>query len=124
MNQYYTGRNSLIFLREFSHDNSYRLDDWMIRVRFPAGAENFSLLHHVQTGFGAHSVSIHWIWAALSLGVKRPGREVETHLHLLTRSNNAWSYTSTPQYVFVAWCLFKAQGKLYFYLILYYSIAD
>jgi len=29
------------------------------------------------------------------------------------RSKNAWSYTSTPQYVFMAWCLVKAQGRLY-----------
>jgi hypothetical protein len=30
---------------------------------------------------------------ALSLGVKRPGRETD-HLHLVPRSKNAWSYAS------------------------------
>jgi hypothetical protein len=42
-----------------SRDNSvgiatgYWLGDQMIGVRFPAGAGNFSLRHHVQTGSGA-----------------------------------------------------------------------
>jgi hypothetical protein len=30
------------------------------------------------------------------------------------RSQNEWSYTSTPQYAFMAWCSVKAQGQLYF----------
>jgi hypothetical protein len=35
----------------------YGLDDRRSRVRFPAGAGNFSLHHRVQTGSGAHSTS-------------------------------------------------------------------
>jgi hypothetical protein len=35
----------------------YRLDDRGSRVRFPAGAGNFSLHHRVQTGSGAHPAS-------------------------------------------------------------------
>jgi hypothetical protein len=35
----------------------YELDDWGSRVRFPAGAGNFSLHHRVQNGSGAHSAS-------------------------------------------------------------------
>jgi hypothetical protein len=35
----------------------YRLDDQMIGVRFPAGAGNFSLRHHVQTDSGANPAS-------------------------------------------------------------------
>jgi hypothetical protein len=31
--------------------------DWMIGVRIPAGAGNYSLRHHVQTGSGAHLAS-------------------------------------------------------------------
>jgi len=27
------------------------------------------------------------------------------------RSNNAWSYTSTPQYAFMAWCLVKRRDN-------------
>jgi hypothetical protein len=35
----------------------YWLDERMIGVRFPAGAGNFSLRHHVQTGSGSHPAS-------------------------------------------------------------------
>jgi hypothetical protein len=35
----------------------YGLDDRCSRVRFPAGAGNFSLHHRVQNGSGAHSAS-------------------------------------------------------------------
>jgi hypothetical protein len=35
----------------------YRLDDWGSRVRFPVGAGNFSLHHHVQKSSGAHPAS-------------------------------------------------------------------
>jgi hypothetical protein len=35
----------------------YGLDDWGSRVRFPAWDGNFSPLHRVQTGSGAHQAS-------------------------------------------------------------------
>jgi len=28
---------------------------------------------------------------------------------------NVWSYTSIPQYAFMAWCSVEAQGQLYLY---------
>jgi len=42
-------------------------------------------------------------------------------LHLLgtgtsTEVNNAWNYTFTPPYAFIAWCSVKAQGQIYLYL--------
>jgi hypothetical protein len=55
----------------------YGLDDRGSRVRFPAGAGNFSLHHRVQNGFGAHPASYPMGSRVLSLGVKRPGREAE-----------------------------------------------
>jgi hypothetical protein len=43
--------------------------------------------------------------AALFPGVKRPGREAY-HSHPSSDDvKNACSYTSTPSYVFMAWCL-------------------
>jgi hypothetical protein len=41
-------------------------------------------------------------WGLSGLDVK-----LTTHLHLEPRSKNAWSYTSTPQYAFMAWCSVK-----------------
>jgi hypothetical protein len=38
-------------------ETGYGLDDWGSRVRFPAGAGNFSLQHRVQNGSGAHLAS-------------------------------------------------------------------
>jgi hypothetical protein len=55
----------------------YGLDDRGSRFRFPAEAGNFSLYHHVQNGSEAHSASYPMVQGALSLGVKRPGREVD-----------------------------------------------
>jgi hypothetical protein len=55
----------------------YGLDDRGSRVRFPAGAGNFSLYHRVQNGSGAHQASYPMRTRGLSLGVKRPWREAD-----------------------------------------------
>jgi hypothetical protein len=46
------------------------------RVRFTAGAWNFSLHHSVQNGCGAHPAYLMGT-RGFSLGVKRPGREAD-----------------------------------------------
>jgi hypothetical protein len=53
------------------------LDDWGSGVRFPAGVGNFSLHHRVQNGSGPTQPPIQGVPGALSLGVKRPGREAD-----------------------------------------------
>jgi hypothetical protein len=61
---------------------------------------------------------------SLSLGVKRPGREADHSPPFSALFRNAWSYTSTPQYAFMAWCSVKTQGLyftlLYFTLLYFY----
>jgi hypothetical protein len=52
---------------------------------------------------------------ALSLEVKRPGGEVDHSPPSSAEVKNAWSYTSTPQYVFMAWCLVKHRDNFTFY---------
>jgi len=54
-----------------------------------------SLLPHVYPG------------GDLSPGIKQPGRETDHSLPYSAKVKNAWSYTFTPQYVFMAWCLVK-----------------
>jgi hypothetical protein len=49
---------------------------------------------------------VQWVPGALSLGVK-----LTTHLHLVSRSKNAWSYTSNPQYALMAWHSVKKQHR-------------
>jgi hypothetical protein len=51
----------------------YGLDDRGSRVRFPAGAGNFSLHHRVQTGSGAHPDSYPMGTADSFIGGKEAG---------------------------------------------------
>jgi hypothetical protein len=39
--------------------------------------QDFSLLHSIQTGSGAHQPPIQWVLGAISLGVKRQEREAD-----------------------------------------------
>jgi hypothetical protein len=56
----------------------YGLDDRGSRVRFPAGAGNFSLHYRIQNvSLGPTQQPIQWVPGVLSLDVKRPGREVD-----------------------------------------------
>jgi hypothetical protein len=93
---------------------------WMIGVRVPAEAGNFSLHHRrVQTGSGAHPASYPMgKTGVLSLGVKRPERELTTHLDLVPRSRMRGALPPLSQYAFMAWCSVgkKHRDKLTFYL--------
>jgi len=58
---------------------------------------------------------IQWVPGFLSLGIKRPGREVGHSPPSSAEVKNAWSYTSTPTYVFVPWGLVKHRDNFIFY---------
>jgi hypothetical protein len=62
---------------------------------------------------------IQWVPGILSLGVKWPGREADYSPPSSAEVKNAWSYTSTPQYVFMAWCLVKHRDNFTFTFYLY-----
>jgi hypothetical protein len=48
-------------------------------------------------------------------GVKRPGFEPDYSPPTSAEVKKMWIYTSTPPYVFMAWCLISyAQGQFYF----------
>jgi hypothetical protein len=53
---------------------------------------------------------IQWVQGPLNPVVKRPGREANHSPPSMPRSKNAWSCTSTPQYVFMPWYLVKHRG--------------
>jgi hypothetical protein len=60
-------------------------------------AGNFSLLHRIQTESEAYPASYPMgTGGAISLGVKRPGREADHSPPSSTDVKNAWRYTSTP----------------------------
>jgi hypothetical protein len=86
-----------------SHNSSvsivlgYRLDNQGSRVWFLVGAGNFSLHHHIQNSSGAHPASYPMgTRDSFPRGKSGRGVKLTTHLPLVPRSKNEWSYTSTP----------------------------
>jgi hypothetical protein len=78
---------------------------WSV-VRVPAGAGNFPLHHHVQTGSGAHPVSYPMGTRGSFPVGERPRREADHAPPSSVEVKNAWSYTSTPPIrVLMKWCL-------------------
>jgi hypothetical protein len=66
------------------------------------------------TALGPTQPPIQWVPGTLYVGVKRPGREL--HLHLVPRSKNERSYTSTPNTLSRRGAqLKKAQGQLFYF---------
>jgi hypothetical protein len=51
-----------------------------------------------------------WLQGALSLELKRPGREADQSPPSSAEEKNARIYTSTPQYTLMVWCSTEAQG--------------
>jgi hypothetical protein len=99
-----------------------------LRMRFCASYSSsfktlFSILDYIMLSFGRiwvsmgvvrHPPPIQWVPGTFSLRVKRPDREAD-HSHLPSAEvKNAWSYTSTLQYVFMAWCLVKHRDNFTF----------
>jgi hypothetical protein len=52
-------------------------------------------------------------------GVKRPEREADHLPPFSAKVKNMWSYTSTPQYFFMAWCLVKHRNEFTFTFTFY-----
>jgi hypothetical protein len=67
-----------------------------LRVRFPAGSDNFSPLQDSKNGSEANSDSYS------VPGVKWPGREGDHLPPYSAEINNEWSCTSIPLYAFMA----------------------
>jgi hypothetical protein len=61
---------------------------------------------------------------ALSLGVKRKEREVDHSPLYSAEVKNAWSYTLTPQYAFMALCSVKITGKILLIIIVTVTVIN
>jgi hypothetical protein len=70
---------------------------------------NFFLRHRLQTGSEAHPVSY-----PVSTRDSFPGGEADHSPPSSAEVKNVWSYTSTPQYVFMVWSLVKHRDILPF----------
>jgi hypothetical protein len=60
-----------------------------------------------RTALGPTQPPLQWALGVLSFGVKQPGHDADYSPPTSAKVKNAWSYTSTPQYVFMAWHLVK-----------------
>jgi hypothetical protein len=81
------------------------LEYYFILYTSRRGAGNFSPHHRVQTGSDAHPA-----FYPMGTGGSFPGGKAAWAWSwplTLSGNENAWSYISTPQYVFMAWCLIK-----------------
>jgi hypothetical protein len=91
------------------------MDDRGSRVRFPAGAGNFSLNRRVQNGSGAHPPSYPMVIRGSFPGGKAAGAWSWPLSCILCRGQRMSGFIpSLPKYVFMAWCSIKktAQGQL------------
>jgi hypothetical protein len=85
-------------------------------VRVPPGAENFSLYYRVQTGYGTHPASYPMDARGSFPGDKAVGGvKLNTHLHLVSRTKNVWSYISIPPIRLHGVVLSQGHLYLYFY---------
>jgi hypothetical protein len=84
---------------------------WTTGVRFPAGAKFFSLRRRVQTGSEAHPALDLMCTGGSFPEVKWHGRETDHSHPSSAEVKNAMSYTSTPPYVFMAWCMVTHRGN-------------
>jgi hypothetical protein len=76
-------------------ETGYGLDDRGVGVRVPVWPRIFS------SALG----STQWVPGALSQRVKRQVREADRSPPATAEVKKMWIYTSTPPYVFMAWCL-------------------
>jgi hypothetical protein len=58
-----------------------------------------------------------WVPETISLGVKRPGREAAHSPPFSAEVKKRGAILLLPQYAFMAWCLVREQGQLYFILL-------
>jgi len=62
---------------------------------------------------------IHWVPGTLFPAVKWLGREADRSFPYNSEVKNVQSHTSTPPYVFIAWCLVKYRLRLHGMLLSY-----
>jgi hypothetical protein len=85
----------------------YGLDDRGGRSWSPGRIKNFLFSKSSRPALRSTQHSIQWVQGALSLAVKRPGREADHSPPASAEVKKLWIYTSTPPYAFMAQCLIR-----------------
>jgi hypothetical protein len=83
-------------------------------LKLTAGLGTFLFTTVSRTVLGPTHRPIQWVPGSLSLAMKRPVCEANHSPSSSAEVKNAWSYTATPQYVFMAWCLVKRRVNFTF----------
>jgi hypothetical protein len=84
---------------------------WMIAgSSSERGWEFFFFTTASRQALGPTQPPIQWVPGVISLAIKLPGREADQSPPSSAEVKNAWSYTSTPQHAFMAWCSVKSAG--------------
>jgi hypothetical protein len=68
----------------------------------PGGGKNFLFSTSSRPALGSTQPPIQWVPGALSMGVKRPGREADHSPSTSVEVKKIWIYTFTPPYAFKA----------------------
>jgi hypothetical protein len=89
--------------------NGYGLDD--LGSISGGDCEFFSSTPCADRLWGPPCLLSNGYWGLFPRGYSGRGMKLTTHLHLVPGSKNAWSYTSIPQYIFMAWCLVKQRDS-------------
>jgi hypothetical protein len=82
--------------------------DWLLagqprgQSSSPGRIKNFLFFTSSRPALGPTQPPIQWVPGALSLGVKRPGREADHSPSTSAEVKKMWLYTSTPPYAFMA----------------------
>jgi hypothetical protein len=80
---------------------------WTTGCHFPTWAENFLFATESKPVLETTQPPIVRVPRVFPPGIKEPGREADNLAPSISEVKNMWSYTSTPQNVFVGWCLVK-----------------
>jgi hypothetical protein len=85
-----------------------RYSDWIQAGRSrgrssgPSRVKNFRYSISSRPALGSNQLPIQWVPGALSLGIKRQGREADYSPPTSAEVKKMWIYTSTPPYAFMA----------------------
>jgi hypothetical protein len=82
---------------------------WMMRVHFLVGAvlRFFLFATTSRQALGPPQPPVQWVPGAFTPQVKQLGCEGDHSPPSSAKVKNAWSFTSTLQYVFMVWCCIK-----------------
>jgi len=105
----------IIFMQTFNFTVFCKMG-WMTGVQFPAGAMLGCFLFAITSRpvLRLTQPPIQWVPRPLTPVIKRPGCDVDHSPPSGAEVKNAWSYTSTPQYFFMVWCLVKHRNNFTF----------